>query len=140
MKANVCLCKHLRVSIPLQKPCEVLLLHQDLWQSHGSVSSLKVVCSFGPRFKKPCCSFLIFFKQKYFLLPQILTSLETRFLRAHTRIKSKLCLPVATNLNHSDGACEVLKQEPETYQPFLGMQKANCSECLLDGNIGSFFY
>lgn len=89
--------------------------------------------------KSPVAVFLPFFQQKYFLLPQTCSSLKTQFLRAHTRIKSKLSLPVATNLNHSDSTCEVLKQDPETYQPFLEMQKANCSECLLDGGIGSFF-
>lgn len=55
------------------------------------------------------------------------------------RIQSELSLPVTTNLNHSGGAGETLKQDQETYQTFLGIWKINSSECLLDLGIGSFF-
>lgn len=95
------------------------------------MASLKIVYCLGPSFKKSCYNFVIFLKQKCFLLPQA-SDIQESIAKGSHQIQSELSLPDTTNLNHSAGAGETLKQDPETYQTCLGIWKINCSECLLD--------
>lgn len=54
------------------------------------------------------------------------SDIQKTIAKGSLQIQSELSLPLTTNLNHSAGAGETLKQDPETYQTFLGIWNINC--------------